>query len=709
MQSLQSQELTLRTHLYIRLAVPQLDKLNAEDLSGLEQILFYCALQQIPPKRVVPEIEQFLTSNTMPLQTRLTPEQLVLLGQRRPWRRRLLEIALKLNEEVTELDRKRQASIAGIEVAKDLSQRSDIYQELGDLAKAIEMKKKALDVFNQHDLFDDAVIALDGLCQLYLAQNTTEGYVEAFSVTNQLIMRIERQMRGLVGQSVPSFFKKYESIYMRTFALTLNLYQKAVEKKSPHSSATLESFLLIADRMNFRPVRRDFAIYQELGSEVGAHPETLRHFEAQKQKIVSLREERERAKENGKVPADYRKVDGLIVDSPFESLKSAHQELISILEDFKRLKVGSAETSVGLPTSLAVVRQGMTSSDGIVMYVQAPWAQDEDGLMAAVLTSSQPPRLIMLPDMTLKSLRALVGEMLEQFDLESPEAQQTLAKIAAALWLPLGQLPDNLTVVLTPGLIGIPFESLPTATGKPVIASHKVRYAFGLAPGMGAFDRKAEYRRALIAGASSFKDLPALPSSKAEVESLRGRLRTLTIDPQEALPSAGLPLFKQRMDYDFIHLSTHSRLDSDVPMADSLAFPTDDLFAYDLAISPVRANLLVLSSCELFRQRRDNFNPVSGITTAAMARVAPQVVSTLWPVNSVATQIFMLRFYDALLTEREPAAALAVAKRSFLEPARLEEWLKSASISAPIGIRSYKEPYYWAPFVLTIGIAEAGR
>jgi CHAT domain-containing protein len=141
----------------------------------------------------------------------------------------------------------------------------------------------------------------------------------------------------------------------------------------------------------------------------------------------------------------------------------------------------------------------------------------------------------------------------------------------------------------------------------------------------------------------------------------------------EGLPDAGRPIFASGESVDIVHLSTHSVPDREVPLLDSLAFPKDQVYVYDLALSPIRAKLVVLSACELFRPlvqrayhdpavsaqevaRTVSLFPVSGISTASLGRIAPQVVSTLWTVSaeSPATELFMLRFYSELLKSKNP-------------------------------------------------------
>jgi CHAT domain-containing protein len=103
----------------------------------------------------------------------------------------------------------------------------------------------------------------------------------------------------------------------------------------------------------------------------------------------------------------------------------------------------------------------------------------------------------------------------------------------------------------------------------------------------------------------------------------------------------------------------------------------------------------VLSACELFTYRQSGLYPVSGIATITMGWIAPQVMSTLWSVNAKATQLFMKRFYAHLFETAEPAQALAAAKRDFINALPADTDAERVS--------EYAHPYYWAPFVLTLG------
>jgi CHAT domain-containing protein/tetratricopeptide (TPR) repeat protein len=700
----ESQELNLRISLYLTVTGLMGEQLNggsAKDLTPYWQVFLTSALKEISPESLDPKPASHQTS--------LSADTLQWLDRNRPWDKSLLKMALQLNDRVMTLDRNRGAALkrtdlSDLDVAKDVDQRSEIYEQLGDLQQSLRLKKQALEVFDRYNIFNDAVITLNGICNFYLRLKTTDSIIEALKVSNELVFRIERQTRGLVGQTLVQFLSGFDQIYQRHFYLLLAQYKTLKSTSDADSNRALEQFILHADRMNFRPIRRDLAVYRELGDLIRPRPEILRSLDKQKQEILKREKERDSAAEQGKDPASFRPAPGIYFDDPYMALREAKKDLVSILEDAKRQNVGGGRSESDLPASLDEVRREMTLSDAIVMFIRQPSGQ----FLAAVIPSDRSPRLVELSDTNAAELKDLTTRVTRQVKLQ--DIKKTLERISEAIWRPLYPLPENLTVVLTPELIGIPFEALPLAAGEPVIARHKIRYSFGLAPGLGSTSKLAVYRRAFVIGAERFPDpirFPPLPDSKEEVNGVRELFRAtgMTIEPANALPQEAMPLFSQGSVFDIVHISTHSDLDeeNDVPMADALVFPNDEVFAYNIALSPMRARLLVLSACALFKARRDSLNPISGITSAAMARIAPEVISTLWKVDPAGTRIFMLRFYDALLKEHDPSTALAITKRDFIDPSQLEKWLKSRRIPVPSEIQSYKEPYYWAPFVLTTG------
>ena len=98
-----------------------------------------------------------------------------------------------------------------------------------------------------------------------------------------------------------------------------------------------------------------------------------------------------------------------------------------------------------------------------------------------------------------------------------------LKQVADQIWRPLGDLPQNLTIVLIPELIGVPFEALPGSQGETLVARHRIRYAFGLFTGVGTLKPVDLSQGIFIVGAERFRNpkFDPLPQSRSEIETLR--------------------------------------------------------------------------------------------------------------------------------------------------------------------------------------------
>jgi CHAT domain-containing protein/tetratricopeptide (TPR) repeat protein len=748
----QSEELNQRVNLYLKVLLALQGQEAPKSVGKLPQpvqVFMISAIGNRPPEAFEKE------PNVM-------AELVKALDETGPWSDGLLFAARQLNQQATQIDQKRGAAaknpkMGAAELAKDKSQLARIEELSGKLDEAIRLTKEALQTYFDADSFADEAIELNNLSLLYPQKRSGEGLLEARKALSDLVFLVERHATALAGQSIDDFLGQYHPAYLRYYYANLDFYRTSKQDQF------LEFTLRQADRMNFRATRRDLSVYHDLGEQIAADPGFGRRLEEQRKVLLDAERDRDRAEEQGKRPEDFQLIStdanainnriaqakksvlvipggGVEVDSPFAAVRLAKQEFVSIVQDVERQRA-QFKTDFKFLT-FAEVRQGMSASDGIVMYFRqeprplvmyyghSPSPEDLRQpvvLQAAVITSQQ-ARLVEL-NVDADRIRSLVTEARKNIGL-SAAATGALSKLAQLLWLPLGNLPENLTVVLTPDLVGAAFEAFPDANGQPLVNRYTIRYAFGLAPGIGAPAQPGAYTTALVAGAKDFLPqlgLEPLPASAAEIQSLRQFLgqHGVAVSPAGAdgLPLAGRPLLGSGKNFDIVHLSTHSVLDGEVPLLDSLAFPRDQVYAYDLALTPIRAKLVVLSACELFRpthktSARDSavsakmvaktaaIFPVSGITTASLARIAPLAVSTLWTVSSTASQVFMLRFYDALLAGKDPAAALALTKRDFLHPSQLKAWMKSAGISIPpeAELESYKEPYNWAPFVLVAGM-----
>ena len=119
-------------------------------------------------------------------------------------------------------------------------------------------------------------------------------------------------------------------------------------------------------------------------------------------------------------------------------------------------------------------------------------------------------------------------------------------------------------------------------------------------------------------------------------------------------------------------------------MVDAAGRPQEGLLhLQDINNLELDAYLVVLSGCRTALGKEVRGEGLIGLTRGFQYAGAPRVMASLWPVEDNATAALMERFYRALWGKREPAAAA-------LREAQL--WVR--------GQRRWRDPYYWAGFVL---------
>jgi len=190
--------------------------------------------------------------------------------------------------------------------------------------------------------------------------------------------------------------------------------------------------------------------------------------------------------------------------------------------------------------------------------------------------------------------------------------------------------------------------------------------------------------------AGTTEELPPLPQSRAEVETLV-RLRDDTVTLLGADATEGhLRAALQDRHPSIVHLATHGLVDREDPSLTSVALAADSdnaedgyLYTLEILALPLDAQLVVLSACDTGRGKLERGEGTVGLTRSFLAAGAKRVVASLWPVADASTSLLMQSFYEELLDRgHDPDDALARARE--------ELWKK----------RETAHPYYWAPFVL---------
>ncbi|MEM7534830.1 MAG: CHAT domain-containing protein, partial [Chloroflexota bacterium] len=147
--------------------------------------------------------------------------------------------------------------------------------------------------------------------------------------------------------------------------------------------------------------------------------------------------------------------------------------------------------------------------------------------------------------------------------------------------------------------------------------------------------------------------------------------------------------YTQAPKADIIHLAVHGDYNPINPLFTNIQLVPDDehdgrldvheLYNIDLSES----NLAVLSACDTSLGVINNGEEIIGLTRAFIYAGTPAVMTTLWPIDDMASATLMESFYTHWQTGMTAAEALRSAQ---LEVLAEDEWTS---------------PYYWAAFGLT--------
>jgi CHAT domain-containing protein/Tfp pilus assembly protein PilF len=246
-------------------------------------------------------------------------------------------------------------------------------------------------------------------------------------------------------------------------------------------------------------------------------------------------------------------------------------------------------------------------------------------------------------------------------------------------------------IIVPDGVLNyVPFAALPTSSSMVLGDSFVIAY-LPAAAALATARTKESSGRTLLAMAPSDAHLP---NATREVRSIGG------LFPRGSLVVAGQgateTLFKRVAgDYDYLHLATHGSLNRNAPWLSSLQLQPDDqndgrLELYEILNLKLHARLVTLSACETalgsgFFTDTPAGDEFVGITRAFLGAGSRSVLASLWAVNDESTRDLMIRFYQHL-RDSGGADALARAQREIRR-----------------SDNRYRNPYYWAAFVLVGG------
>ena len=282
---------------------------------------------------------------------------------------------------------------------------------------------------------------------------------------------------------------------------------------------------------------------------------------------------------------------------------------------------------------------------------------------------------------------------------DSLEYQDTYAEFLSLshdlYGLLLGNLDDKAKQLIIIGdgpINNLSFEALvkhikPNGQPRYLIEDHIVSLAPSLSVLM-KLRHKNDFDNLLLVSPENFEglNLASMKQSEAEIELLSTISNTKTLRAEEATMQN---FVESSPDYDVIHFSSHSGLDS--LKNPWIAFNNAKIELQEIYKLNLDASLVTLSSCKSSDGKRsdsesyegENFSEgVNSLARAFLFADASAVIGSNWDLNESAGLEVLGDFYKGLKNNMSKAEALRTAKLNY------------------IAANEYKSPYYWAPLVL---------
>ncbi|MCB9183419.1 MAG: CHAT domain-containing protein [Flavobacteriales bacterium] len=414
----------------------------------------------------------------------------------------------------------------------------------------------------------------------------------------------------------------------------------------------------------------------------------------------------------------------LLLRSPQDERVGKELAMVSAaLDSVRRVSgIGPAGDLIGLRHTLPHALAAIDDSTLIMNYA---WSDDENGKRLFILSLSRDERQFERRENTSWLEDALHG--FSRAAVRSGTGSiDSLAKLLGDSLLPSSFDPyrhKNIIVIPDGPLTQVPFELLSAVRGstrEALIDLAQVRYEHGL--GFLSLGNTRPGTTGLLACAPAFdgaENGTVLPLSVgASSGLLRNGLAPLTANKAEAEelvvrhgahgligPMASEANVRLEMDgYSVIHFASHAVCSDSIPELSGIllagakavlkdtvssnrgsAYSTSAdniLHAHEIPALKLTADMVVLSACVTgVGQERLGEGPLSLARSFRLAGV-PNVISSLWKVDDLATKEIMVKFYEFLAEGMGKADALAEAKR----------WYRRTYPNEP--------PSKWAAFIL---------
>jgi CHAT domain-containing protein len=366
-------------------------------------------------------------------------------------------------------------------------------------------------------------------------------------------------------------------------------------------------------------------------------------------------------------------------------------------------------SSVSTPVSLSVLQAALPADVQLVQY-----AVLNDKLLTWVITRDafQTREVLIAKGDLDQKVRAFVKAVATPPGLGNSDAAagRELYQILLEPIIPLLNKRSLVIIVPDKVLNYLPFAALQSESKRYLVED----YTLGLSPSATIFidsSQKAAARSVLDSekllsvgnpsfDRTEFSDLQDLPAATHEAQAISAYYKSATVLVGENAREQAIA--KLMKNADVIHLALHyvanpkSEMLSELVLAKE-AHPRDQiegqLHAFEIyRMSLPRTRLAVLSACQTGIDRNVDGEGAVGIARPFIAAGVPVVVASLWPVESNSTSELMIQFHKHRKSENH----------SIVEALRMAQLEMLTNPSS-----EYRQPYYWASFVVIGGSASS--
>lgn len=185
-------------------------------------------------------------------------------------------------------------------------------------------------------------------------------------------------------------------------------------------------------------------------------------------------------------------------------------------------------------------------------------------------------------------------------------------------------------------------------------------------------------------------EFPRLTKAAKEIDLVQQHFPSLCRILRGREATAGAYEVSNPHRYGYIHFVAHGFATRQRPLDSAVVLAREGdsykLYARDILKHRLRARLVTISSCHGAGLRAYTGEGLVGLAWAFLHAGARQVVAALWEVNDNATPNLMDDLYSGIHAGHDPATALRAAKLKLIH-----------------GGTVFRQPKYWAPFVLYSG------